>query len=83
MRQNWQNLYGHRLSCHSRLLLRARTLSAMALFWTVIGLLALAWLIGRLVVTVRNDGYDERPPDNPDAWRAGDLQSTPYRLPPF
>jgi hypothetical protein len=55
----------------------------MALFWTVIGLLALAWLIGRLVVTVRNDGYDERPPDNPDAWRAGDLRSTPYRLPPF
>jgi hypothetical protein len=57
----------------------------MTLFWTVVGLLALAlaWLVGRLVVTVRGDGYGERPPDNPDAWRAGDLRSTPYRLPPF
>ncbi|NUU18412.1 hypothetical protein HP550_14235 [Cellulomonas humilata] len=54
----------------------------MTTLWIVLTLLAAAWLVARLVVTVRRDGLgSSRPPVSHADWSdmASDLPSHPYR----
>ena len=52
--------------CHSWRLVHGRRLSAMTTFWIVLALAAAAWLVARLVVTLRRDGLgSSRPPALP------------------
>jgi hypothetical protein len=58
----WRNVNGHRQFCHSWRLLGERRVSAMTIVWIALALAATAWLVARLVVTVRHDGRGTRPP---------------------
>ena len=82
MRTLWRNVNGHRQFCHSWRVLVERRLSAMTTFWIVLALVAAAWLVARLVVTLRHDGLGSaQPPASHADWSdvASDLPSHPYR----
>ena len=51
----------------------------MTTFWIVLALVATAWLVARLVVTLRHDGLGSvQPPASHADW-SSDLPSHPYR----
>jgi hypothetical protein len=56
----------------------------MTTFWIVLALAAAAWLVARLVVTLRRDGLGTNPPPSSHAaWSdtAADLPSRPFSSP--
>jgi hypothetical protein len=78
----WLKVNEERHFCHSWRELAERTLSAMTLFWIALALAATAWLVARLVVTLRRDGLGSAPPPTSHAdWSdaATGLPSHPLR----
>jgi hypothetical protein len=51
----------------------------MTTIWIVLALVAAAWLIARLVVTLRQDGRGSAQPPASHADWSSDLPSHPYR----
>ena len=51
----------------------------MTTFWIVLALVTAAWLVARLVVTLRHDGLGSAQPPMSHADWSSDLPSHPYR----
>jgi hypothetical protein len=75
----WRNVNGHRQFCHSWRVIYEHRFSAMTTIWIVLALVAAAWLVARLVATLRHDGLGSTPPPASHADWSSDLPSHPYR----
>jgi len=75
----WRNVNGRRQFCHSWRVINGHRFSAMTTIWIVLALVAAAWLIARLVVTLRQDGRGSAQPPASHADWSSDLPSHPYR----